>query len=295
MKNIAIFILILILASTSTAFWGQAGIDRLNADLEWRGLFVGVVYKLMIPRFIGLYNDIGEIILLNPPLEHSSIWSHLIYFIEFLQPFYLLSLLACGFYLLFMSGSIKGRERAKGAFVKLLLSMVFVTLSPRIIGLMLRLSRALTEEILRYSPNTNVPLDTFKGLTGIFSHSALVSLDGGYFFLILAIMLTFGLFVTLAFRYVVLMLFIIVFPVALFLYFIDLTKGLGRGMVEQTIKWTFAQSLSAIVFVSINWGILLLDLKGDLRLLAGIIATFILIMSPFILPLMVGRRLLLWT
>jgi len=296
MRNIIPFtiILALILTSTSSASWGQTGIDRLNADLEWRGLLIGVIHNLVIPDFTKLYSNLTEVILLNPPVEHSLIWKPLIYFIEFLQPFYMLSLLACGFYLMFISGSVKRRKKAKNLFIKLILSMVFVTLSPRIIGFMSKLSGALTGEILEYNPNLNLPLDTFNGLIGLFSHGAFISLDGGYFFLLLAMMLAFGLFAILAFRYLMLITLIVTFPIALFLYFIDATKFLGKGMIEQTVGWMFTQSLSAIVFVSINLGVLLLNLDGDLKLLSGIIASVMLIISPLILPLMVGRRLL-WT
>lgn len=293
MRNIILFLVITSLVSTSGATWGQIGADRLSANLQWRGLLIGTVHSLIIPEFAGLYENIEDIILMNPHLE-SRIWPIITYFIEFLKPFYLLSLLACGFYIMFISGSIEGRGKAKNSFINLILSMIFVTLSPVIMSLILRLSGAFTEEILKHGPETNVPLDTFNSLVGFFSHSALVSLDGGYLFLILALLLAFGLFAILAFRYLILMVFIILFPVTLFLCTIGITRDVGKRIAEHTINWTFAQSLTAIAFVSINLGMVLLNLNGTPKLIAGVVACIILMISPLILPIVVGRRVVLW-
>ncbi len=283
---------IILLISLASAGWGDIGVEKLTADLEWRGLFIGTFYKFLLPSLVEFYSSLQSTIVANPPLYHSLIYGPLSSIIALLEPIYILSILACGFYLILVAGSPKGRARAKSLLPKLMASMVLVTLSPYILELILSASGELTKDLFSLASSSgNIFLETFTYLTQEFAKKSTLSLEGGHLFLVSAILMTLSIFTMITLRYLLITLLIIIFPLAIFLYFLDFTKSIGRKLLEQTFIWSFAQGAMALIFIVANLGITLLNLSGTLKILAGLGASILLVISPLILFLIVRRFL----
>ncbi|MEA3254204.1 MAG: hypothetical protein U9Q22_00025 [Candidatus Altiarchaeota archaeon] len=271
---------------------GERVYQQESMELEWRSIFINVM-NLVISDLKDLYTDLPDFILLNPPLGHELIYGMINSLIQILQPFYTLVILVTGIYLIFLSGSPKGRARVRSLFPRLIASMVLVSLSSPILQLIYNSSHDLTQEILKRIPvdPAKIFLDTIDGLMLIFSSGTLVSLEGGHIFLLLAFISVLGIFMVLALRYVILLLFTLIFPASIFLYTFGFTRNMGRTMIEQTLVWTFMQVIVAIVLLTANVGISLMSLEGDLVIIAGFMAFILITTSPLIL-LSFARRFL---
>jgi hypothetical protein len=123
-------------------------------------------------------------------------------------------------------------------------------------------------------------------------------------FLMAEMALVFGIYGFLALRYIMLMVWTVLFPVSLFLSSFELTRGIGRNMIEQTIFWSILQIFYAITIDVIAVGFVILpkgfDYFGLGLQFAGIniffisffsIAAAILLMLTPILVLMLSQRL----
>ena len=122
-------------------------------------------------------------------------------------------------------------------------------------------------------------------------------------YLMAEIAMTFALYGFLALRYVMLMIWVILFPLSLFLSSFELTRGLGRNMIEQTVFWTILQIFYAISLDVIAVGFMILPAGYDyfglgLNYTGGLffisffsIAAAILLMMTPILVLMLSQRL----
>ncbi len=65
-------------------------------------------------------------------------------------------------------------------------------------------------------------------------------------FLMLSMLLVFGLYGFLSLRYIMVMVWTLLFPLTIFFSSFELTKGLGRNMAEQTIFWIIMQVFYAV-------------------------------------------------
>jgi hypothetical protein len=123
-------------------------------------------------------------------------------------------------------------------------------------------------------------------------------------FLMAEMALVFGLYGFLALRYIMLMIWTVLFPVSLFLSSFELTRGIGRNMIEQTIFWSILQIFYAVTIDVIAVGFAILPLGFNYFGLgiqfAGIslffisffsVAAAILLMLTPILVLMLSQRL----
>jgi hypothetical protein len=77
-------------------------------------------------------------------------------------------------------------------------------------------------------------------------------------FLMAEIAMVFALYGFLALRFLMLMIWTILFPLSIFLSTFELTKGLGRNMIEQTIFWTILQIFYAVSIDTIAVGFMIL-------------------------------------
>lgn len=80
-------------------------------------------------------------------------------------------------------------------------------------------------------------------------------------FLMAAMLLIFGLYGFLALRYLMMMVWTVLFPLTIFFSSFELTKGLGRNMMEQTIFWLILQVFYAISLAVVSVGFALIP-KG---------------------------------
>lgn len=123
-------------------------------------------------------------------------------------------------------------------------------------------------------------------------------------FLMTQMLFIFGLYGMLALRYLMMMLWTILFPFTIFFTTFELTKGLGRNMIEQTIFWTVVQVFFALSVATISAGFAILPegfeyfsvgLPAPFEFLAisifSLAACGLLILSPILL-LILSQRLL---
>ena len=82
-------------------------------------------------------------------------------------------------------------------------------------------------------------------------------------YLMAEIAMIFALYGFLALRYVMLMVWVILFPLSLFLSSFELTRGLGRNMIEQTVFWTILQIFYAVTIDVIAVGFMILPTGFD--------------------------------
>lgn len=304
------------------------------------------------------FSRIDQYILINPNPLDSQILGVMNFFIILAQIFYILAITVTGFYLLFISGSVRGRAKAKYTLGRLIIGMLLVSISPYILNYLFNFSYLFSKAILdqkdiseatdefnsmtwslyaahvgiKYGPGFlnrltgnlldylyqekyKLPLPRIfekeikgKGKLAKFSPKSKDSLwrkysskyqdklinhpqirsilrrvylripdvitsisksafgiqnIGGdiagypYFAIIILFVLIFGV---LAFRYLILMLWTILFPLSIFFTTFSLTRNIGRTMIEQTIQWTFMQIFYALTLVAIAIG---LDILPD--------------------------------
>lgn len=139
-------------------------------------------------------------------------------------------------------------------------------------------------------------IDKYMGYMKIVPHP-----EQTFAYLMAEIAMIFALYGFLALRYVMLMIWVILFPLSLFLSSFELTRGLGRNMIEQTIFWTILQIFYAVSMDVIAVGFMILPSGFDyfgLGFGGGMffvsffsLAAAVLLMLTPILVLMLSQRL----
>ncbi|MEM2918503.1 MAG: hypothetical protein QXY62_03280 [Candidatus Altiarchaeota archaeon] len=267
------------------------------------------------------FSRIDQYILINPNPLDPQVLRVMNFFIILAQIFYILAITATGFYLLFISGSVRGRAKAKYTLGRLIIGMLLVSISPYILSYLFNFSYLFSKAILDQKKDINIVTDEFNSMTwslyaahvGIkYGPGFLNRLSGNiiaylyqteytlplprifekkiigkgklskfspksedfitsisksafgiknitgdiayypYFAIIILFVLIFGF---LAFRYLILMLWTILFPLSIFFTTFSLTRNIGRTMIEQTIQWTFLQIFYALTLVAIAIGL----------------------------------------
>lgn len=226
-------------------------------------------------------NHFLELVEINPKATNAAIMNITGYFIYILEFLYIAALLVIGVYLLFLAGSPVGRLTAKSILPGIIAGMALTPISPHIMGILLNISGGLTHEIFSLLPGdpTRIftePITTliaeFGGLNDFSAQAALP------FFLFSLFLLSMNLilFVT---RYIIVSIFIAIFPITLFLYCFNITRDMGRSLMEHTLIWIFSQVIVAVVLVSI-YGLFLIDpLQGGVLIISGLVASLMLIIT----------------
>ena len=203
----------------------------------------------------------GNTIKDTPPLLRSPAVSDILnLFIRILQPFYALAILMTGMYLLFVSGSPKGRARAKSTLIKLIIGLGLITLTLPLAETFLEISHYLTSMFLSIPGIEDVspPIDLgmfmvvkeffMKYFLSITLFEIFVSLP----FLALLIMLPTGVFMVLAVRYFMVILLTMFFPFTVLLYSFIGTKRIGGTLLNQTFLWIFVPVIDALILL-VTW------------------------------------------
>jgi hypothetical protein len=302
-ESIALIGLIaLLMSGTSWAWFGEASSQRETVNLEFRGTYIQVVYYLLYGSFMGkktdsgllsMYENLKDMVLMNPPVAYKMIYQTIRYFIIILEPIYVTSFLLVCVYLIFVSGSPAGRTKAKSLLPVLIASIVAISLSYQILMVMFNISYELCSGIID-AGKVNMGalfLDTINDLVRFFSAATITSFDGGLVFMLMIFTLTFGLITMLTLRYVVLLFFTLIFPVGIFFYTIPGLRSMGRVIIEQTVLWTFVQVAITLIIATTSIGVKLLGITGDLKTILGITAFIACIGSPIILLSMIKRFL----
>jgi len=197
-----------------------------------------------------LSDNLADFILMNPSPKDPMVLDLTRFFVSLLQPFYLLAISITGFYLLLVSSSPAGRNKAKSTLIKLVISLVLISLSPQIMSIALDITENITSSVLGqadiayYSYALNRVID---GLRSLHKWSCLISIEMGYYTFLPLFFVVWGTYLMLLLRFFAVVLWIILLPLSIFLYSFTFTKNIGRNMLEQTILWSSMQILNAVV------------------------------------------------
>ncbi len=153
-------------------------------------------------------------------------------------PFYGILTVLIAVYIIYVSVSPSDRALAKAQFNKLMMSMFLVSISPPLFQLLMDIQLDMTTSILE-SANTYWSDAMVRGVTVALGSSILL----GWW--PIGIGLT-GLMI-LGFRYVIIQILAIFFPLAFLLFFFEFTRGIGGNLLRTTIMWIFMPTAQALV------------------------------------------------
>ena len=201
-----------------------------------------------------LCDNFSKFILMNPDPTNPGIVNIMRSLIHIVQPLYLMAIISIGAYLVFMSGSPSGRAKAKGMIPKLIIGMAIFGTSPFWIKRLLNLSHYFAELILA-QVDVSILTDQFMNMMYngwlLLWQFTFFDIESGYIILIPLIFLLWATYFVLVLRYLMVVLWICVFPLTIFLYSFGFTEDIGRNMMEQTILWTFLQAFYAVLVVAL--------------------------------------------
>ena len=207
--------------------------------------------------FMDMYDHLIDFIKCNPDVTNPIIKNIIGFFIRLIQPFYVLAITVTGAYMIFVSGSSKSRTKAKSILLRLIVGMVVVTMSIFWLNLLFRISEALTNWVLGLADYTMI-INEFKNgiwqVLELFRWLTLFTPFLGVPVLIFGLVLEFAPFFMLAFRYMMVILWAMLFPLTIFFYSFSFTKGMGKAMINQTITWTFSQAMFAFALIALSIG-----------------------------------------
>lgn len=297
MKRILIFVLVsLLLISLVTAAVEESRLDEFLksiADTIEKSL-TETIRRVIIASMVtskvnelrdATYTNIDESLLNDPPLTDPKIEGFINFFIFLLQPVFVFGIISVGFYLIFFSGSPRGRSKAKSMLLKLIIGMAIISLSVEIIQLMLNTSNTITSEILKqytgdFTSMHKATIDYFQSqMTRFMLIDVAISIP----FLILTVLFSIAVFAVLLLRYLLIILLAVIFPVAVFFSFFYLTESIGRILLKQLLFWIFLPVGYAIALIVIAvGGNAILALIPEISNIINISGTLLLIISPLI-------------
>jgi len=249
---------ILIINTTGGAHKTPAEIFKSKFPKFSVHLIKRILYSLIAADYATEYlyiltNNLETFILMNPPPNNPIILDVIRFFVSLLQPFYILAIVITGFYLILLSSSPSGRTKAKSTILKLIISLTLISLTPYILKILFFLTKNIAESILAQSNVEyfkfafNAVIDKLKLAHQV---AALINIEFGYYTFLPMFLTVWGIYIILILRYMALILWIIFFPVAIFLYSFNFTKNIGRNILEQTILWSFLQVFNALIIAT---------------------------------------------
>ncbi|RLC41580.1 MAG: hypothetical protein DRH44_07235, partial [Candidatus Coatesbacteria bacterium] len=246
-------IVLLVLSDTALAVWV---IDWVMEKISWgfKWMLENIVRFVIaepINYLLGLKNDawkegwgllgiLVNALKWNPDL--SIIRPIVSEIIEVLLPLYVIAMLITGFTWLFLSLSPEGRAKAKAMLLQLLISMVLVSASLPIYQFLLDLSELLVNFVISLVGGIEM-----TGWASLFT-AASIFLVAFFFPLAIVILLLLVVFLLVC-RYILLLVMGILFPLAIFLYFFQLTRGVGTKLIRFTLVLIFTPVAQAIFLI----------------------------------------------
>ncbi len=229
---------------------------KLVIEPYHRMVYAKTLHHWVMTSGTSFARNVDTLLIFNPsPANNPGISSLMRLIIRVVQPLYILVIIGIALYLLFMSGSPKGRTRAKQTLQRVIISMIAFTLSPLLLSLLLQTSQSLTEaafNITGVPPITEILTASFHGAWVVIAwlsmpNYAVGSNPWAYTFYFMA----WFPYMLVSVRSIVLTLLEIVFPLSILLYSFNYTKGIGKGMLEQTMAWTFLQFFWVLSLVAV--------------------------------------------
>ena len=181
------------------------------------------------------------------------------YVIAVLGPVFIAAVLFSGMYLIFFSGSPATRSMIKNLLPGIIIAMILVMLSPHIMNILLYISTALTLGVITQGPPNammvllppNQSQNPIYYFMTKFGNITWYSAEASAPFMFLAVLLLGSLLAVAVARYLIVGLFIIIFPFTIFLYLFLPSREIGRQLMEQTLKWIFLQAVEVIALLCV--------------------------------------------
>ncbi len=205
--------------------------------------------------------------------------------ISLLFPVYAIGITFTGIYIVFLSTSPEHRAKAKLMLMRMVIGMALVTISVHIYDMLLSVAHAIAAKILAGGGIVG------GGVGGISVMSTMIVASVAFFYIsswILPILALIAL-VSLSFRYFMVCLMAVFFPLTVFFYFFDLTKSLGKNLMKYTMMAIFTQPVQALMLVIMIIGLNSVGTHGIfssdslIALLIGIAGLCLLIVAPLIM------------
>ncbi len=261
-------------------------ISDLLVDQIIKGWMIGTLHTAHV-FFDSVYRNLPTLILANPTME--SISPGLRFFFSLVIPFYILGILLTSIYLLFLSGSPAGRSMAKGNLLRLIYSLVLISLSPFLLNLLFLLSSSATSYVMNLV-DIETGVDIIEGATDgfydmiirMFSWYVLAEGAAGWFAGVLTISY-YVLYLLLVGRVVFVTMLGMMMPLMIFLYSFYSTKGLGKTLFRQLLFLTFIQIIWGLTLVAFAIAVpTIYDHVAIPQVIVNISAYFIFWFAPWV-------------
>jgi len=199
-----------------------------------------------------IYDNLPYLLKNQPAI--NEIWKGMFFFMNLIILFYAVSIIGLGIYAFVASTSYRKRAKAKMMISKLFLSLVIFIISPGILQLLFIISEILARYLFSLGAEAGIGVLKSGGesLYDVFWKFTLVQRTGGVEMFALYITLLLGILTVVLLREAMVILFGMLLPLGVFLYSIHPTEKIGKGLIIQTILWTF---------VPVVWALALLILK----------------------------------
>lgn len=225
-------------------------------------------YEVMFPWMLdngeSFISNYKEAILANPSLLDSSakgynpgISNIVSYSISLMLPFYILAIVLTGAYIMFISGSIEARVKAKNLLKRLIVSLIFFAMSPLIIETMLITSQNMSSAIISQADPANVKMVLEGGIWGsyvIFCKLGITDLEISIAYWTSLYVMAWLPYMVIGMRHIMMALFCMIFPIGIALYSFVFMRDIGRKILEQTIVWIYLQAFLSVAIVVISLG-----------------------------------------
>lgn len=256
-------------------------------------------YERAVNEKLDSLRNINELVLENPNPYEPGARKVSAFFLYMLQPLYVTAVITIGIYLLFVSGSPRGRTRAKNYLGTLLVAMALVTVSSPAMAIILDLSKAVTLKVLSIAPvNTEEPfIHAAQYLLDFGTHITTHEMDSGYAsgvdragtpFLFAPYALLDGILLALNLRYYIVAVLSMALHVTITLYAFMPMRGIGKLLAEYTLLWGVSQTAIALVLIVVAVGMNLTTyitsyaVPSDLRFIMELSGLIMAAITPII-------------
>lgn len=254
-------ILAVVIATAVTVEAKGVGLHTLEALINTlilkpiiRGLLIALPTGVWLASGGGasFSQNFDKVILYNPPVE--SIYPFMNMLLKIMFPIYALLIVSAGFYLLLCSSSPQGRANAKTLLGKLLVTLVAVSISPKLMQVIFFFSGSLTENIFSLSSLELIKGILTNGIWGMLIMATWLMIPdvelAAIPYMLVHVFAWFP-YIIISLRNIVLTALMMLFPAGVLFYFLPGLRSIGKTIIEQFMIWTFIQAFTALALVSV--------------------------------------------
>jgi hypothetical protein len=246
--------------------------------LTWFPCFVRILMDVGNCVMMFFISKMTDYILMNPDISAFKPFINDI--ISILFPMYVVAIVVTGIFIIFLSTDPEHRARAKSMLIRLILGMAMVTTSMQIYEFLMNLAQAIAAKIL-------AGWVIAGGGGGLAVMTILIAAAAIFWYISVFILPALALIalISLVSRYLLVCLMAILFPLTLFFYFFEFTKGIGTNMMRYTMMAIFAQPVQALMMVIMIISLQSVESDGGglIALVIGIVGLVMIIAAPLIM------------